>query len=177
MGGPRDLEHWPEWTASVTSVELLEPGPLAVGTRARVIQPKLKPAVWEVTQAKAGRGFTWVTRHPGLSGHRPPPAGADREGHPRHPRRPLLRSTRPPRRLAHQNTQPPLSGVRGGWVEEAQYAVGGRWRIRPNAYRGPRGAHGTRGCLLRYSSIMPAAHPPVPHRRSRRTSNHFRVLP
>ena len=61
-----DLERWPEWTASVTSVELLEPGPLAVGTRARVSQPKLKPAIWEVTQAKAGRGFTWVTRHPGL---------------------------------------------------------------------------------------------------------------
>jgi hypothetical protein len=61
-----DLERWPEWTASVTSVELLEPGPLAVGTRARVSQPKLKPAVWEVTEAKAGRGFTWVTRHPGL---------------------------------------------------------------------------------------------------------------
>ena len=42
-----DVERWPEWTASVTRV-------------------KLKPAVWEVTQAKAGRGFTWVTRHPGL---------------------------------------------------------------------------------------------------------------
>jgi uncharacterized Tic20 family protein len=61
-----DLERWPEWTASVTSVELLEPGPLVVGTRARVSQPKLKPAIWEVTAAKAGRGFTWVTRHPGL---------------------------------------------------------------------------------------------------------------
>jgi uncharacterized protein YndB with AHSA1/START domain len=61
-----DLERWPEWTASVTSVEPLEPGPLAVGTRARVSQPKLKPAVWEVTEVKAARSFTWVTRHPGL---------------------------------------------------------------------------------------------------------------
>ena len=61
-----DLERWPEWTPSVTSIELLVPGPLAVGTRARVSQPKLKPAVWEVTEVKANRSFTWVTRQPGL---------------------------------------------------------------------------------------------------------------
>ena len=61
-----DLERWPEWTPSVTSVELLAPGPLAVGTRARVSQPKLKPAIWEVTEVKPGMSFTWVTRQPGL---------------------------------------------------------------------------------------------------------------
>ena len=27
---------------------------------------QLKPAVWEVTEVKAGRSFTWVTRHSGL---------------------------------------------------------------------------------------------------------------
>jgi len=61
-----DLERWPEWTQSVTSIELLQQGPLAVGTRARVSQPKLKPAVWEVTEVNANRSFTWVTRNPGL---------------------------------------------------------------------------------------------------------------
>ncbi len=61
-----DLERWPQWTPSVTSIELLEPGPLRVGTRARVAQPKLSPAVWEVTEAKEGRSFTWVTWHPGV---------------------------------------------------------------------------------------------------------------
>ncbi|HEU5155001.1 MAG TPA: SRPBCC family protein, partial [Gemmatimonadales bacterium] len=61
-----DLERWPEWTQSVTSIELLQPGPLAVGTTVRVSQPKLKPAVWEVTEVKTGRSFTWVTRQPGF---------------------------------------------------------------------------------------------------------------
>jgi hypothetical protein len=118
-----DLERWPEWTASVTSVELARARSARRGDPGRVSQPKLKPAVWEVT-----RGEGWARLHLGHSPsrpsrHRPPPAGADREGHPRHPRRPLLRSTRPPRRLVHPNPQPPLSGVRGGWVEEAQYAI------------------------------------------------------
>lgn len=61
-----DLERWPEWNQSVTSIELLQPGPIAVGTLARVIQPKLKPAVWEVTEVSPNHGFTWITRQPGL---------------------------------------------------------------------------------------------------------------
>ena len=60
-----DLERWPEWTASVSRIERLEPGPLAVGHRVRVHQPKFPPATWRVIALEEGRGFTWVSESPG----------------------------------------------------------------------------------------------------------------
>ena len=64
----RDVERWHEWTPSITSVELLGPGPFGVGSRARVRQPKLPPAEWTVTELVEGHHFTWVTRAPGITG-------------------------------------------------------------------------------------------------------------
>ncbi len=61
-----DVERWSEWTPTVKRIQRLEQGPLAVGSRARIQQPRLPAAVWEVTQIQEGRGFTWVTRSPGV---------------------------------------------------------------------------------------------------------------
>ena len=62
-----DVAAWPEWTSSVSAVELLSPQPLRLGSRARVRQPKLPKAVWEVTDFQPGRSFTWVNRSPGMT--------------------------------------------------------------------------------------------------------------
>ena len=61
-----DVQRWPEWTASISKIELLDEGPLGVGSRVRVFQPKLRPAVMTITEWEPGRGFVWVTRNPGL---------------------------------------------------------------------------------------------------------------
>lgn len=56
-----DATRWPEWTSSVTSVELLDGSELRLGSRAVIRQPKLPPAKYTVTAFEPGRGFTWET--------------------------------------------------------------------------------------------------------------------
>lgn len=62
----REFERWPTWTASMSRIVQLDPGPPQVGTRVRVRQPRLLPTVWQITAWEPGRRFMWVARWPGL---------------------------------------------------------------------------------------------------------------
>jgi len=62
-----DVERWPDWTASMGRVERLDGDRWDLGTRARVTQPKLGTAVWEITAVEPGRSFTWQSHRPGIT--------------------------------------------------------------------------------------------------------------
>ncbi|GGK39386.1 hypothetical protein GCM10010124_35140 [Pilimelia terevasa] len=62
-----DVAAWPRWTASMREVTPLSGAALAAGARVRIRQPRLPAAEWEVTRWAPGRGFTWVSRNPGLT--------------------------------------------------------------------------------------------------------------
>jgi hypothetical protein len=62
-----DLERWPEWTQSVTRLEWLSSPTLALGSRARIKQPRLKKTVWTVTALEPPTGFSWEARQRGLT--------------------------------------------------------------------------------------------------------------
>jgi uncharacterized protein YndB with AHSA1/START domain len=72
----QDVESWPEWTASMTSVQRAAGGPLRVGEQVRVRQPRLPRTVWTVTRVEPGRSFSWSASTPGVR------TTADHEIHP-----------------------------------------------------------------------------------------------
>jgi len=59
-----DVERWPDWTPSVTSVEPLD-GPLARDARFAIRQPRLPRLVWRVVDLEPGRSWVWRAGGPG----------------------------------------------------------------------------------------------------------------
>ena len=81
-----EVERWPEWTPTVTRIERLGDvgSPLALGSRIRIVQPKVPPAEWTVTALEPDRGFRIVSRSPGATveaNHWADPTGAGQSSH------------------------------------------------------------------------------------------------
>lgn len=64
-----EVERWPEWTPTVTRVERLDSADaaLTVGSRIRIVQPKVPPGEWTVTALEPGKGFRLFSRSPGAT--------------------------------------------------------------------------------------------------------------
>jgi uncharacterized membrane protein len=58
---------WPEWTASVSSVDILEGGDLHEGSRAKLKQPGMPLMTWKVTELEPLKRFTWESRKGGVT--------------------------------------------------------------------------------------------------------------
>jgi len=56
-----DVERWPTLTPTIRSVERLETGPFGLGSTARIVQPRQRPAVWTVTRFDRPTRFEWRT--------------------------------------------------------------------------------------------------------------------
>ncbi|WP_420843080.1 SRPBCC family protein [Geothrix terrae] len=61
-----DVLAWPAWLPTVTGVSPLEGQPFQLGAKFKVIQPKLRPVIWQVTQLEPGRCFIWESTTPGM---------------------------------------------------------------------------------------------------------------
>jgi uncharacterized protein YndB with AHSA1/START domain len=62
-----DVERWPEWTASVTTVKRIETGMFRTGSNVRIKQPRLPLMMWKVSALTPGEAFTWTARSRGVS--------------------------------------------------------------------------------------------------------------
>ena len=60
-----NVAHWHEWTPAVTKVEVLNTPELKLGNRYKVVQPKLQPVVWTITELNSAN-FTWESKSPGM---------------------------------------------------------------------------------------------------------------
>jgi uncharacterized protein YndB with AHSA1/START domain len=73
-----DIERWPEWTPTVKYAKRLDAGPITVGSRVRIDQPKLPPALWVVQELEPGRRMKLKSGLPGMfaiAHHRIEPRG------------------------------------------------------------------------------------------------------
>src|SRR5215468_4254832 len=57
-----DVLHWNRWTPTILQVEALDGAEIAPGRRFRVLQPRLRPAIWRVTSVESPTRFTWEAR-------------------------------------------------------------------------------------------------------------------
>lgn len=76
-----DVVGWPTWTPTVSSVERLDDTEFGVGSRVRITQPRMAPAVWEVVDCEPDLSFVWACRVAGtrlVAGHWARPAGEGR---------------------------------------------------------------------------------------------------
>jgi len=62
-----DVENWNKWTGSVKKSSLVKGNTFTVGSKIKIIQPKLFPVTWEIIEIQDEKSFTWVSNSIGLN--------------------------------------------------------------------------------------------------------------
>ena len=57
-----DVEAWPQHTPTMTSVRLVERGPISLGSQARIKQPGQPERTWTVSRLDHEKHFAWSTK-------------------------------------------------------------------------------------------------------------------
>lgn len=65
-GVTENIERWPEWTPTMSSVERLNDGEFDVGSVALIKQPGLPRSKWVVTAMERGKRFVWECKVCGM---------------------------------------------------------------------------------------------------------------
>jgi uncharacterized membrane protein len=55
-----DVERWPEWTESVTTLVALDGPGIGMGKRFEIKQPRMPKLVWVVTEVDPGVSWSWA---------------------------------------------------------------------------------------------------------------------
>lgn len=61
-----DIENWNLWTSSIKKIIIINDTKFNKGTKVKIVQPKLLPAVWEITEIEKDKYFTMEKRYVGL---------------------------------------------------------------------------------------------------------------
>jgi hypothetical protein len=61
-----DVEQWNRWTPSITQILILNCDRPEIGAKIKVLQPKLPPAIWIVTEMLPDESLTWEKKSFGL---------------------------------------------------------------------------------------------------------------
>jgi Polyketide cyclase / dehydrase and lipid transport len=62
-----DLAHWNKWTPTIKEISILNNGSAAPGAKIKVLQPKLPPAIWTITEIDHNKSLTWEKKSFGLN--------------------------------------------------------------------------------------------------------------
>jgi len=60
------LGQWNQWTKSIISISFVNNDYFKVGTKIKVLQPKLSPAVWTITEITENKSLVWEKKSLGL---------------------------------------------------------------------------------------------------------------
>jgi hypothetical protein len=61
-----DVSHWNTWTKSIIDIIILKHTDFDIGSKIKVLQPKLFPAIWTVTEISENKCIAWEKKSFGL---------------------------------------------------------------------------------------------------------------
>lgn len=61
-----DVTRWKEWTESVSNITFVGSNEFKPGAKLKIVQPKLLPAIWTITEISDGESITWEKKSLGL---------------------------------------------------------------------------------------------------------------